>query len=171
MENRNKCIQPRNIYYGCCNGGVLILYRFQRMSVADFLDLSLNLSTESCYPFRKPNDQPLYIHHQSNHAPNTGIIRNLPASISCRLTDISSNEDFFADAKPLYDKALRESGFSAETEYLERRMEQGRANRRTRSRKVIWFNKGALKTYSTQPTIKERGEEAHVRSAVQGLPQ
>ena len=30
--------------------------------------------------------------------------------------------------------------------------------------------KGALKTYSTQPTIKERGEEAHVRSAVQGLP-
>ena len=31
-------------------------------------------------------------------------------------------------------------------------------------------HKGALKTYSTQPTIKERGEEAHVRSAVQGLP-
>ena len=31
-------------------------------------------------------------------------------------------------------------------------------------------NKGALKTYSTQPTIKERGEEAHMRSAVQGLP-
>ena len=98
----------------------------------------LNLSTESFYPFRKPNDQPLYIHHQSNHPPN--IIRNLPASISRRLTDISSNEDVFADAKPLYDKALRESGFSAETEYLERRKEQGRANRRTRSRKVIWFN-------------------------------
>ena len=31
--------------------------------------------------------------------------------------------------------------------------------------------KGALKTYNTQPTIKERGEEAHMRSAVQGLPQ
>ena len=31
-------------------------------------------------------------------------------------------------------------------------------------------NKGALKTYNTQPTIKERGEEAHMRSAVQGLP-
>ena len=108
------------------------------LKVADFLDLSLNLSTESFYPFRKPNDQPLYIHHQSNHPPN--IIRNLPASISRRLTDISSNEDVFADAKPLYDKALRESGFSAETEYLERRKEQGRANRRTRSRKVIWFN-------------------------------
>ena len=68
------------------------------------------------------------------------VIRNLPASISRRLTDISSNKDVFADAKPLYDKALWESGFSAETEYLERRKEQGRANRRTRSRKVIWFN-------------------------------
>ena len=108
------------------------------LKVADFLDLSLNLSTESFYPFRKPNDQPLYIHHQSNHPPN--IIRNLPASISRHLTDISSSKDVFADAKPLYDKALRESGFSAETEYLERRKEQGRANRRTRSRKVIWFN-------------------------------
>ena len=105
------------------------------LKVADFLDLSLNLSTESFYPFRKPNDQPLYIHHQSNHPPN--IIRNLPASISRRLTDISSNKDVFADAKPLYDKALRESGFSAEMEYLERRKEQGRANRRTRSQKVI----------------------------------
>ena len=108
------------------------------LKVADFFDLSLNLSTESFYPFRKPNDQPLYIHHQSNHPPN--IIRNLPASISRRLTDISSSKDVFADAKPLYDKALRESGFSAETEYLERRKEQGRVNRRTRSRKVIWFN-------------------------------
>ena len=65
---------------------------------------------------------------------------NLPASISRRLTDISRNKDVFAYAKPLYDKALRESGFSAKTEYLERRKEQGRANRRTRSRKVIWFN-------------------------------
>ena len=36
------------------------------LKVADFLDLSLNLSTESFYPFRKPNDQQLYIHHQSN---------------------------------------------------------------------------------------------------------
>ena len=35
----------------------------------------------------------------------------------------------------------------------------------------LWFYKGALKTYITQPTIKERGEEAHMRSALQGLPQ
>ena len=34
-------------------------------------------------------------------------------------------------------------------------------------------SEGALKTYSTQLTIKEGGEEeeAHMRSAVQGLPQ
>ena len=90
------------------------------LKVADFLDLSLNLSTKSLtrLNFRKPNDQPLYIHHQLNHPPN--IIRNLPASISRRLTDISSNKDVFANAKPLYDKALRESGFGVETEYLER---------------------------------------------------
>ena len=43
--------------------------------------------------------------------------------------------------------------------------------RALRSSRTIEYYKGALKTYSTQPTIKERGEEAHMRSAVQGLPQ
>ena len=52
------------------------------LKVADFLDLSLNLSTESFYPFRKPNDQPLYIHHQSNHPPNmTGIFQPRSAAV------------------------------------------------------------------------------------------
>ena len=45
-------------------------------------------------------------------------------------------------------------------------------DRKAQIRKAfVQFSKGALKTYSTQPTIKERGEEAHMRSAVQGLPQ
>ena len=86
------------------------------LKVADFLDVTLNLSTESYYPYRKPNDRPVYIHCQSNHPPN--IIKNLPASISRRLTDISSNEAVFEDAKPMYDSALADSGFGERTEFL-----------------------------------------------------
>ena len=72
------------------------------LKVADFLDVTLNLSTRSFYPFRKLNDRQMYIHKLLNYPPN--IIKNLPASISRRLTHISSDNASFANAKPLYDK-------------------------------------------------------------------
>ena len=100
--------------------------------------MTLNLSTRSFYPFRKPNDRPIYIHKLSNHPPN--IIKNLPASISRRLTDISSEKASFADAKPLYDNALKASGFPEETEYLEERKSVVRGKRRNRPRKITWLN-------------------------------
>ena len=105
--------------------------------VADFLDVTLNLSTRSFYPFRKPNDLPIYIHKLSNHPPN--IIKNLPASISRRLTDISSDKASFADAKPLYDNALKASGYPEEAEYLEERKSAVRRKRRNRPRNITWF--------------------------------
>ena len=45
-----------------------------KLKIVDFLDVTFNLSTEKYYPFRKPNDTPLYIHKESNHPPN--IITN-----------------------------------------------------------------------------------------------
>ena len=86
------------------------------LKVADFLDATLSLNSESYYPYRKPNDRPVYIHSQSNHPPN--IIKNLPASISRHLTDISNEETAFGEAKPMYDKALADSGFCEMTEFL-----------------------------------------------------
>ena len=106
------------------------------LKVANFVDVMLNLSTEKYYPYRKPNDRPLYIHHQCNHPPN--IIRNIPASISRRLTDISSDQTAFVDMKPVYDGTLRESGFNEETRYLAHR--KGKAKRMNCQRKIIWFN-------------------------------
>ena len=94
------------------------------LKVANFLDVMLCLATGRHYPYWKPNDQPLYIHCLSNHAPN--IIQNLPASISRSLTDISSDKAAFAEASPLYDDALRESGYSEKTQYLEHRKAEGR---------------------------------------------
>ena len=42
----------------------------------DFLDIELNLSTREYKPYRKPNDNPIYINSKSNH-PNM-IIKQLP---------------------------------------------------------------------------------------------
>ena len=38
--------------------------------VVNFLDVTLNLSTEKYQPYSKPNNIPLYIHSKSNHPPN-----------------------------------------------------------------------------------------------------
>ena len=37
------------------------------LKITDFLDITLNLNTEKFYPYRKPNDTPLYVNKKSNH--------------------------------------------------------------------------------------------------------
>ena len=75
----------------------------------DFLDLTLNLKTESYQPFRKPNNGPIYIDINSNHPPQ--ILKRLPKSISKRLSENSSLKEVFDKSKTLYQKSLNNSGF------------------------------------------------------------
>ena len=66
----------------------------------DFLDMTFNLSTGKLFPFRKPNNVPLYINVKSNH-PST-IIKDLPKTINERLSELSCNKDEFYKAELLY---------------------------------------------------------------------
>ena len=66
----------------------------------DFLDVTFNLSTGKFFPFRKPNNVPLYINVKSNH-PST-IIKDLPKMINERLSELSCNKDEFYKAELLY---------------------------------------------------------------------
>ena len=81
------------------------------MKVVNFLVVTLNLADGTYRPYRKPNDTPVYVHSQSNHPPT--IIKQMPKAISRWLTDISSNQDGFREAAPLYNSALRNSGYTA----------------------------------------------------------
>ena len=56
--------------------------------------------------------------------------------INKRLSDFSSNEDEFKRAKPLYENALKESGYKAEIKY---EASENTSNR-NRQRKILWFN-------------------------------
>jgi len=47
----------------------------------------LDLTTERFKQYSKPATTPLYVHSRSNHPPN--IIRNIPAAINKRLSEIS----------------------------------------------------------------------------------
>ena len=77
----------------------------------------------------------MYIHKQSNHPPN--IIKNLPASISRRISDISYDEEIFKKASPAYVDALKSSGYTEGITYLDKQPTKKKWNRQ---RNVIWFN-------------------------------
>ena len=79
------------------------------LKTVDFLDISFDLNSGIFKPFIKPNDIPLYVHKSSNHPPS--ILKNIPLAINKRLSSISANEHIFNQATPIYQDALRKSGY------------------------------------------------------------
>ena len=84
----------------------------------NFLDVTFNLNEENYHPYRKPNNDPLYIDSRSNHPPN--IIKQLPKSINDRLSALFSDEKPFKASAPLYENALSCSNYSIKLEYSDK---------------------------------------------------
>ena len=89
---------------------------------------------EQFFRYRKLNNTLLYIHSESNHPPS--IIKQLPSMTNKRISNLSYNEHEFSKAKPLYESALKSSGFNYSMKF-EAPIESAKRNR---NRKVIWFN-------------------------------
>ena len=104
--------------------------------VVNFLDVTLNLSNGTYGPFLKPGNVPIYVHSLSNHPPN--IVKNIPKAVNRRLSSISSNERVFNEAAPLYQEAIRKSGYNYTLTYDPPTANNRR--RRNRQRNIIWFN-------------------------------
>ena len=68
--------------------------------VINFLDVTFELTTGKHKPYRKSNNDSLYIHKHSNHPPS--ILRQLPASINKRISTLSSDKQVFDDAVQTY---------------------------------------------------------------------
>ena len=100
----------------------------------DFLDVTFNLATVKFFPFRKPNNQRLYIYAKSNHPPT--ILRDLPNMIKKRLADLSCNKEKYEKAKPFYGTALKEKGYKTTMTYTK----TTNINNRNRARNIISFN-------------------------------
>ena len=97
----------------------------------NFLDITLNLSKSTFEPYKKENDSPIYIHTSSNHPPS--IIKQIPKSISCRLSDNSSNIRTFY--KYIYDNVLKYSRYRQALEFI-----PPKDKPKNRKRNIIWFN-------------------------------
>ena len=49
------------------------------LKTVDIFDVRFDLVNNTYQPYRKPNNEPVYIHKQSNHPPK--ILKELPKSI------------------------------------------------------------------------------------------
>ena len=114
--------------------------------IVNFLDITLDLNTGKYYPYKKPNDEIQYINKNSNHPPN--IIKELPKMISRRLSNLSYDEDIFKKSKPIYEKALRESGYDEEL-LFNKTNTNTETPRRNRKRNIIWYNPPFSKNVET----------------------
>ena len=76
----------------------------------DFLDIEFDLETASYKPFRKKNDQTIYINAQSNHPPT--VIKMLPKMIQKRISVLSDTKETFENEAPFYQNILRQCGYS-----------------------------------------------------------
>ncbi len=108
--------------------------------MVNFLDVQLDLKNNSYKPYRKPNNEPIYIHKESNHPP--AILKQIPKIINRRISDLCSNRDIYAKEIPSYETALKKSGFSEKLEYSPKVSDQSHQvqNNKKRKRKIIWFN-------------------------------
>ena len=104
----------------------------------DFLDVSFNLEMDKLFPYRKPNNTPLYIHSESNHPPS--VTKQLSSMTNRRISNLLCNENEFNKAKLLYESALKNSGFNYSMKF-KAPVENARRNR---NRKVIWFIQSAI---------------------------
>ena len=77
------------------------------LALTDFLDVTFDLKSGTYYPYRKQNNEILYIHKESNHPPS--IIKQIPSMISKRVSDISCDSDHFNKTAPDYNAALKKA--------------------------------------------------------------
>ena len=75
------------------------------LRITDFLDVTFDLRTRKYYPYRKVNNELLYIHKQSNHP--LSITRQIPAMISKIISNISCDKECFDKAALDYNNALK----------------------------------------------------------------
>ena len=112
------------------------------LHVVNFLDVTFDLCTGKYKPYRKPNDDPLYINKHSNHQPS--ILRQLLTSINKRISTFSSDKQTFEDAAPAYQNALGHSNFSHKLEYTPHETQRPRRNTQ---RNVIWFKTNIARSF------------------------
>ena len=107
------------------------------LKTVNYLDVTLDLEQGTYRPYRKPNDETLYVNAKSNHPSN--IIKQLPISIETRLSQLSSNEQIFEQSAKHYQESLNNCGYNHNLTFNNINS-QTNNNNNNRKRNIIWFN-------------------------------
>ena len=105
--------------------------------IVTFLDVILDLRSGKCYPYTKEGNVPLYMHKKSSHPPS--ILKNIPDSINKRLSEISSDQECFDNAKTVYQEALNKSGRNYNLSYNESVRNEKQQSRKNHPRNILWY--------------------------------
>ena len=86
------------------------------LAITHVLDVTFNLKSGTYYPYRKQNNELLYIHKKSNHSPS--IVKQNPSMISKPISDISCGSDHFYKATPYNIALKKKSRFNENIKHL-----------------------------------------------------
>ena len=96
------------------DNGLNITVKTGKTSI-NFLDKNVCLNSESYQPYRKPNDEPLYIDRNLNHPPT--ILSRILQTINKRISMMSSNCELFSMTTPMYNAALENDCYAERVNY------------------------------------------------------
>ena len=80
------------------------------LEILDYLDITFDLTTGLFKPYNKTNNIPRYVNSKSNHPPS--ILKEIPKSVSKRISSNFCNEQVFNAAAPFYNDILDKGGSS-----------------------------------------------------------
>ena len=107
--------------------------------VVNFLDIQFNLLNGTFKSYRKPNNDPIYVHKDSNHPPQ--VLKELPKTVGKRISTISSSKEIFESSKIEYENALKIIGYKDRLVYENSSVNENDKNEnKKRKRNIIWYN-------------------------------
>ena len=103
--------------------------------IVNYFDVSLNLNVGIYKAFKKPNNETVHIHVDSNYPPS--VIKKIPKSIAARLFSLSSSKEKFMEAVQSYKQNLVSCGSREKLTYVEQSVKN---QKETRKINIIWSN-------------------------------
>ena len=103
-----------------------------------------DLTTGLFKPYNKTNNIPRYVNAKSNYQPS--ILKEIPKSVSKRISSNSCIEQVFNAAAPFYNDILHKCGYSEKLTFEKGQYTYERRNRR---RNIIWYNQPFSKNVKT----------------------
>ena len=101
--------------------------------VVNFLDIQFNLLNGTFKPYWKPNNDPIYVHKDSNHP--VQVLQEPPRTIGKRISTISSSREIFQSSQIEYKNALGRLVYENSSVN-----ENDKNEKKKRKCNIIWYN-------------------------------